>query len=77
MSGKIIKIWASRIGTNSYTGKINGEIVALYEDGIGVKVFDGEIIITELQPEGKPRMKAKDYLNGIQDKNSLIGRVFY
>ncbi|MGI6325169.1 MAG: methionyl-tRNA formyltransferase [Bacilli bacterium] len=77
LSGKIIKIWASRIGTNSYTGKINGEIVALYEDGIGVKVFDGEIIITELQPEGKPRMKAKDYLNGIQDKNSLIGRVFY
>jgi len=77
IDGKIIKLWASRISYNSYFDKVNGEIVAIYNDGIGVKVDDGEIIITELQLEGRSRMSAKDYLNGLQDKNKLISRVFY
>jgi methionyl-tRNA formyltransferase len=74
---QIVKVWAARMSENDYFNRVNGEIVAIYEDGIGVKVFDGEIIITVLQPEGKNRMSAKDYLNGISDKNALIGRVFY
>jgi methionyl-tRNA formyltransferase len=76
LEDKIIKLWSSRIGENGYSNHINGEIIKLYEDGIGVKVSDGEIIITELQIEGKKRMSAKDYLNGLQNKELLIGKIF-
>ncbi len=77
LDNKRIKVWSSEESYNSYFEKVDGEIVALYEDGIGVKASDGEIIIKELQEEGRKRMSAKDYLNGLQDRDSLIGRVFY
>lgn len=73
---KIIKVWNSRIGTNFYFDKHYGEIVAIYDDGIGVKTENGEIIITELQMEGKTRMFAKDFLNGLRDPKLLIGKLF-
>ena len=72
---KIIKIYNSKIKDHMYTEKLNGEIVQIYKDGIGVSVADYEIIITEIKIEGKRRMLVKDYLNGI-DGNSLIGKVF-
>ncbi|MDD3048602.1 MAG: methionyl-tRNA formyltransferase [Bacilli bacterium] len=74
--GKVVKVWNSRIGDNYYSGRLDGEVVKLYEDGIGIKVDGGEIILTELQFEGKKRLKAREYLNGIQNKNNLIGRMF-
>ena len=58
-----------------FSGLIDGQITNLYEDGIGVKVSNGEIIITELQPEGKKRMSAISYMNGLQNKNELIGKI--
>lgn len=72
-----IKVWKAKISDNDYFGHVNGEIVAIYDDGIGIKVSDGEIIITTIQPEGRNKMNVKDYLNGLPNKNSLIGRVFY
>lgn len=73
---KIIKVWNSRIGTNFYFDKHYGEVVAIYDDGIGVKTENGEIIITELQVEGKTKMFVKDFLNGLRDPNLLIGKLF-
>ena len=52
----------------------NFEIVNIYKDGIGVKVSDGEIILKEIQLEGKKKMKVSDYLNGT-NKDALIGKV--
>jgi len=75
MDGKRVKLYSSRIGNSNKEGKI-GEIVNIYNDGIGIKTLDGEIIVTELQFEGKSKTLVKDYLNGIQDKNSLIGKKF-
>ena len=75
MDGKRVKLYSSRIGNSNKEGKI-GEIVNIYSDGIGIKTLDGEIIVTELQFEGKSKTLVKDYLNGIQDKNSLIGKKF-
>lgn len=72
--GKILKIWSSRVTDNFYPEKFDGEITNIYLDGIGVKVSNGEIVITELQLEGKKRMLAADFINGI-DKKSLIGKV--
>ena len=73
--GKRMKIWSSRISSYADTFKINGQILNIYEDGIGVKASNGEIVITELQIEGKKKMKAIEYLNGLQDKTSIIGKI--
>lgn len=75
LDGKIIKVYNSIIKENSYSNKKTGEIVKLYDNGIGICVSDKEIILTEIKPEGKRKMAAKDYLNGI-DSKSLIGKVF-
>ena len=75
MGGKRMKIWNIYLTDKIYSDKKNGEIINIYKDGIGVKVNDGEIVITDIQLEGKKRMLVSDYLNGI-DKNNLIGKVF-
>ncbi len=76
LKGKRMKVWATRMTDAYYPNKINGTICNLYSDGIGVKVGNGEIVLTEIQMEGKPKMKASDYLNGIQNKEDLIGDIF-
>ncbi len=74
LDGKIVKIYKSRIGKN-LSKALSGTIVNIYKDGIGVKTIDGEIIIEELKIEGKKKVKASEYLNGI-DKDNLLGRRF-
>ena len=74
LDGKRIKFYKSELGTSNKEGQI-GEIINVYNDGIGVKTGDGEVIIKELQPEGKKRMTAASYLNGLQNQ-SLIGKIF-
>lgn len=77
LSGRIIKIWASRYGDKFFNEEVlNGQIVELYKDGIGVKTSNGEIIITELQLEGKRRMLANEFMNGVVNKELLLGRMF-
>lgn len=73
LDGKIIKICESKVGTSN--PKIPGEIINIYNDGIGVSTKDGEIILTKIKPEGKKEMLVSSYLNGI-DKNNLIGKKF-
>lgn len=73
---KRMKVWSSRMSDYADPFKIDGQILNIYEDGIGVKVSNGEIVLTEIQPEGKKKMKASEYLNGLQDKNSIIGKIF-
>ena len=75
LDGKVIKIYSAIIKDNIYTSKQNGEIVRIYDDGIGISTSDSEIILKEIKPEGKRKMSAKEYLNGV-DKNKLIGKVF-
>lgn len=75
LEGKIVKIYASRISSSFFTTRKDGEIGKIYEDGIGVSTKDGEIIITELQFEGKKKMKVKDFLHGY-DGEKLIGKIF-
>ena len=70
LDDKKVKIYESKIGTNNKEAK-NGEIINIYKDSIGVKTKDGEILIYELQFEGKKKVLVKDYLNGLQDKNYL------
>ena len=73
LDGKRIKVWESRISEEYYSQSLNGEIVKLYKDGIGVKTGNGVIVLTLIQPEGKPKMKASDYINGL--KANIVGKV--
>lgn len=75
LDGNIIKIYNSFFENKSMPNKRNGEIIKIYNDGIGIKTSDGEIVITELQLSGKKKMTAKEYLNGVKHEN-LIGKVF-
>lgn len=72
LNNKRIKVWASRVGSgNSNCEK--GTIIKISNEGIHVQTKNGEIILTIIQPEGKKKMLARDYLNGIQ-KDELIGK---
>lgn len=73
LDGKIMKVWESYISEEYPTG-FNGEITNVYKDGIGIKVSNGEVVFTVIQPEGKKKMRAVDYINGLQDKN-IVGKV--
>ena len=73
---KIIKVWTIEESNNFFSEMFNGQITKVYENGIGVKVSNGEIILKIIQPEGKKPMKAIDYYNGLQNKEDLIGDVF-
>ncbi len=73
LDGKRFKVWESFISNDYASDKLDGEVVKIYKEGIGVKTSNGVIILTVLQPEGKSRMRAIDYLNGV--KESLIGKI--
>ena len=71
--GKILKVWDSFI-TENYPIGFNGEITAIYKEGIGVKVSNGEIVLKIVQPEGKNKMDAISFINGLRDKN-IVGKI--
>ena len=74
--GKRMKVWSSRQSDYVDSFNSNGQIINIYDDGIGVKTSNGEIVFTEIQLEGKKKMKTSDFLNGLQDKKSIIGKIF-
>ena len=73
LEGKRFKVWESIIGEEVFHENLEGEIVKIYNEGIGIKTSNGVIILTVIQPEGKGRMNAKDYLNG--QKESIVGKI--
>ena len=62
-SGKIVKIFACRIGDEKYPDAKNGEIVSLNKS-VGVACAGGVLLIDELAMEGSKRMSAVDFING-------------
>lgn len=71
--GKILKVWEAYI-TENYPVGFNGQITAIYKDGIGVKVSNGEIVLKTVQLEGKNKMNAVDFYNGLRNKD-IVGKV--
>ena len=74
LDGKRMKVWESRQTEDYFSENLDGEIVKIYSDGIGVKVSNGVIVFTVIQPEGKGKMQASSYLNGV--KENIVGKVF-
>ena len=73
LDGMSIKIFSSEEVYKEYVGEF-GEVVEVLKDKFVVKVLDGGIAIKELQPSGKKRMMARDFLNGNKD---LKGKIFH
>ncbi len=62
--GKVWKIWwVEKLSRNGSDGE-PGMIVAREPDGLVVACGEGSVKIAELQPEGKKRMSAHDFLRG-------------
>lgn len=75
LDGKILKVWEVAMSDGYYPNLFDGQITNLYKEGIGVKVSNGEIVLTVVQMEGKQKMSGVDFVNGIQEKETLVGKV--
>lgn len=63
--GKVWKIWwVEKVDAAAAVDQQPGTIVAREEDGLIIACGSGAVKITELQPEGKKRMSALDFLRG-------------
>lgn len=69
----VVKLFDVKLGNNK--GKKVGEIIKVYDDGIGIATKDGEVIVKTIQFSGKRKMFVRNYLNGIT-KDQLLGKVF-
>lgn len=73
--GKVIKIWQSE-KIKSATSGAPGTIIRLEEDGVVVATGnDTAIKITELQPSGKKKMSAEQFLRGAGSNLSAGDRL--
>lgn len=63
--GKTLKVYKAVKGGNNQN-KPHGTVVSLSDAGIEISCKDSTVIIKELQPEGKRRMKSADYLRGLR-----------
>ena len=64
LAGAVMKIWWGE-KVKGHGSSVPGEVLAIEEDGFIVSTGDDiSIKVTDLQPSGKKRMSAKDYLRG-------------
>ena len=75
LEGKILKVWNCYQTENYFPNLFNGQITEIYENGFGVKVSNGEVVFTVVQPEGKKKMSALDYVNGRANSGSIKGKI--
>lgn len=62
---KRLKIWSTKLECNiKRTEDLPGTVVELKEEGFLVQTGDIPILITMVQPAGKKKMAASDYVNG-------------
>jgi methionyl-tRNA formyltransferase len=73
LDNKIVKVWESYTTDNVYNNEFDGQIMKIYQDGIGVKVSNGEIVLKTIQPEGKSKMNASDFVKGY--KENIVGKI--
>ena len=72
LEGKRLKVWECYRTNNIYDTLLPGQITKIYKDGFGVKVGNGELVFTNIQPEGKSKMNAINFING---HKNLVGKI--
>lgn len=64
LGGKALKLWRTRVLPAQMGAGAPGEVTALTADGFVVAAGDGALEILEVQPPGKRRMRAADFVRG-------------
>ena len=72
--GKRLKIYKVSV-TDKVSKDIPGQIVDIEKYGLVVATNDYLIKVLEIKLEGKKRCMVSEYLNGVQNKKELIGKV--
>ncbi len=62
--GKMLKIWKAEADLSETSKAACGTVIAKDRQSFSVTTGNGTLIIYEVQPEGKRRMSAEDYLRG-------------
>ncbi|HWL13126.1 MAG TPA: methionyl-tRNA formyltransferase [Ureibacillus sp.] len=69
--GENVKLWFVKEG-DATTSQAPGQVVKINKDSFEVATGDGKsVVILELQPAGKKRMTAQDYLRGTGSKLAI------
>ena len=71
LDGANVKIWWAQ---PTATSGVPGEVVAINKDHFEIAAAEGSVAIYDLQPSGKKRMSAEDYLNGVGAKLQIGDR---
>ncbi len=71
-NGKRWGIWKAEIVERSFPSSVPGEIVEAGPDRIVVTTGDMALKITEMQAEGKKRMRVKEYVRGHKVEKGVI-----
>lgn len=74
LNNENVKIWWAEIGSTK-TDAAPGEVVKIEKDRFEIATGDGTIAVLEIQPAGKKRMTAKEYLSGTGSKLK-VGALF-
>lgn len=65
VNGEILKVWQAQHTSDQSLAQPAGTIYQLDQDGIKVAAGDGTgVLLTEIQPAGKKKMNAADFLRG-------------
>lgn len=71
IGGKLLKIWKSSLGREGIYGDA-GCVTRVTHDNISVQCADGELVLLEVQLEGKRRMSVHDFLLGFKVKEGDV-----
>lgn len=63
LNDNIFKVYGARIG--KLRGEV-GKVTKKYDDSFGIATGDGEIIFTIVQPAGKKKMNATEFMRGFE-----------
>ena len=69
--GQMLKIWAAEVCDGSYEA-MPGTVVAVDKNSFSVQTGSGALRVTEVQPQGKRRMSAEEYLRGYRLEQGLV-----
>lgn len=73
LEGQRVKFHGVRFGEITGTDHA-GQILEVRENGVEIGTADGSVIITQIQPSGRPVMSAKDFMNGMG--RAWKGKIF-
>ena len=71
LNGKTLKVWKCKVSTEK-TDAVPGTIFLTDKEGIHTACGEGELILTEIQLEGKKRMETEAFLRGYHIENGIV-----